>query len=259
MQPLVTLTSDFGTRDPYAAAMKGAVLAACPQANVTDLTHEIAPHDVLEAALFLAATVPYFPPGTVHVAVVDPGVGGERLAVAARLAGQYVVGPDNGLLTLLLRRHRLEGARAIEAPAFRRATVAPTFHGRDIFGPAAARLACGAAFEDAGRALARLVMLDLPDPISAPGRLLGAVVHSDRFGNLTTNISLDDRQQAAVRDVRAAGHSLGGLRRTYGDVAPGEALALTGSAGFLEVAVNLGRANELLSIAVGDTVEVLLR
>ncbi len=255
LDPIVTLTTDFGTRDPYVAAMKGVILAGCPGARVVDLSHEIAPQDVVEGALFLAGAVPFFPPGTVHVAVVDPGVGSARRPIAAAAGGQTVVCPDNGLLTVLARDHPVDAAHAIESRGFTRDEVSATFHGRDVFAPAAARLAGGAPIAEAGPAVAPslLARIDLPVPVIDPrGRVYGTVIHVDRFGNAITNLARADLPPGATHC--AAGEHLVPLRRTYADAAAGEALALFGSAGLLEIAVNRGRAADRLGLRRGDTV-----
>ena len=236
MSGIVTLTTDFGTRDPYVAQLKGVLLAHCEGVRIHDLTHEIAPLDVLEGALFLAAAVPTFPPGTVHLAVVDPGVGTARRAVAASVSGRHMVCPDNGLLTLLARRAAIEEVRSIERASLRREPVSPTFHGRDLFAPAAAFLACGGAFEELGPPVAVPVELPLPRPRIEGDRLAGEVLHIDRFGNAIINLARSDVEAvAAGRAIRveAGGRRLP-LARTYGDVAEGEALALIGSADLLE-------------------------
>jgi S-adenosyl-L-methionine hydrolase (adenosine-forming) len=254
MRPTVTLTTDFGTRDPFAGAMKGVVLSRCPDAAIVDLSHDVSPHDVLEVALFVAAAVPYFPPGTVHVVVVDPGVGTARRPLAARCGDQFVVGPDNGFATLLWESHPPSEVREItsfEPPA---GQVSATFHGRDVFAPVAAALASGADLSQLGPVLVEPVRLSIPRPRFEEGRWLGEVIHIDRFGNAMTNL-----RQAELGGqpylVQAAGAELGSIRRTYGDAAPGEALALFGSAGYLEIAVNQGRADEAPGLQVGDPVE----
>ena len=258
MSAIVTLTTDFGTRDPYVAQLKGVLLAGCEGARVHDLTHEIAPQDVLEGALFLAAAVPAFPPGAVHLAVVDPGVGTDRRALAATVGGQHLVCPDNGLLTLLARRAAIEDARSIERASLRREPVSPTFHGRDLFAPAAAFLACGGALQELGPPVADPVELPLPRPRRDGARLLGEVLHVDRFGNAITNLGRSGIEATAGR--RAVSVEAGGLRlplaRTYGDVADGEALALIGSADLLEVAVRDGSAAAALGLERGSEVAV---
>ena len=261
MPAIVTLTTDFGTRDPYVAQLKGVLLAGCEGVRVHDLTHEIAPQDVLEGALFLAAAVPTFPPGTVHFAVVDPGVGTDRRAIAAGVGGQHVVCPDNGLLTLVARRAGVEEVRSIERSSLRREPVSATFHGRDLFAPVAAFLACGGALEELGPPVADPVELPLPRPRSEDGRLLGEVLHVDRFGNAITNLGRSDLDTIAAAGpvrVEAGGRRLW-LARTYGDVAEGEALALIGSADLLEIAVRNGSAAATLGLDRGGKVVVTPR
>jgi S-adenosylmethionine hydrolase len=264
---LITLTTDFGTRDPYVAQMKGVLLARCPAARLVDLGHEIAAHDVMEGALFLTAAVPQFSPGAVHVAVVDPGVGGARRALAVALtveatepsdSPQLVVCPDNGLLTLLARRSRIIAVAEIEAPSD--AEVAPTFHGRDLFAPAAAALASGARVEDIGPAAdpASLVSLPVaqPTPLSG-GCVRGEVIHVDRFGSAITNIRPEALDSPLDRlAATAGGQELGPPARTYAERGEGQPLWLLGSAGYVEVAVNRGSAAQTLGLTVGDTVEL---
>ncbi|MDP6605577.1 MAG: SAM-dependent chlorinase/fluorinase [Dehalococcoidia bacterium] len=255
---LVTLTSDFGMRDPYAAAMKGVMLDVCPDLRLVDLSHEIAAQDVLEGALFLAAALPYFPAGTVHLAVVDPGVGGDRRPVAVRAGGQVIVCPDNGLLTLFTRHHTVEEAREITNPAFMRTDLSATFHGRDLFAPAAARLACGASLAQAGPAIDGLVTLDVPEATRDGSAVRGEVLRIDRFGNAISNISRALLDGRTAVEVRARDVALPGLHRTYADVARGEPLALFESNGYLAIAVSEGDASAAFDIARGSTVEVTL-
>jgi hypothetical protein len=256
--PLITLTTDFGDGDPYAAAMKGVILSRCPEARIVDLGHGIQPRNITEGALFLAGAVPYFPPGTIHVAVVDPGVGTDRLPIVAKAAGQIIVCPDNGLLTLLTHLHTLEEVRAIENPAFMLDEVSPTFHGRDIFAPAAATIASGKNVEEAGTLLNAIELLDeLPRPcLEEEGRVEGAIIHADRFGNLITNIHRSMLNENVVITTRAGDTRLSKLLRTYGDAPPNEALALIGSSNFLEIAINGGSARERLGLDRGDSVDL---
>ena len=255
MASLITLTTDFGTRDPYVAQMKGVLATLCREAPVLDLTHEIAAHDVLEGALFLVAAVPTFPPGTVHLAVVDPGVGSARRAIAAAVEGQYVVCPDNGLLTLLAREHLIEAVRELTNPALRREPVSATFHGRDIFAPAAAHLACGGAFEKLGAEVRDLATLELSAPQSRDDGIHGEVIHVDRFGNAITNIPASLFDVGAARRALVAGRALL-LSETYAAVEVGAALALIGSAGYLEIAAREASAAHLLGLGRGDAVIV---
>ncbi len=253
--PLITLTTDFGTRDPYVAAMKGLIYSIERKLCVVDLTHEIPPQSVVDGALFLAGAVPHFPKGTIHVAVVDPGVGTERHPIALRAGGQIIVCPDNGLASLFLRDNCLQEARIITNPEFMAATISATFHGRDIFAPAAAHLARGEPFGKLGEELDTVVTLDIQRPQGDTSRgIQGKIVHIDRFGNCITNIHASTLAGASPASIRAGRHRLHGLKRTYGDVAPGKPVALLGSAGYLEIAVNGGNANAALSLGKGDDV-----
>ena len=257
MSRLIALTTDFGTRDAYVAAMKGVILSACPEARVVDLTHDIAPQDVFEGALFLAEAVPLFPEGTIHCVVVDPGVGTSRLPIVVSAGKQLFVLPDNGLLTLYARRHPIEEARMITNPEFMRKTISATFHGRDMFAPAAARLASGVAMESAGDKLATLTMLEVPQvKTNAEGCLEGAIMHVDRFGNSITNIHRNHLENRTFSELRVGHQRFTALHETYGDVSPGRALVLFGSNDYLEIAVHRGNAREQLDLARGARVEV---
>jgi S-adenosylmethionine hydrolase len=260
MPPLLTLTTDFGVRDPYVAAIKGVIFERCPGVTVVDLTHDIAPQSVLEGALFLAGAVPYFPKGTVHCAVVDPGVGTNRLAMAVSAGGHVFVCPDNGLLTIFLSSHTLDEAYTIDNPAYMRDAVSPTFHGRDIFAPAAAALARDVPLNALGRPVKELVQLDIPKAtVTSDGCLVGEVIHIDRFGNCITNIHRSRLATKTATEVGVREHRFPGIAHTYRDVPPGAALALFGSSDHLEVAVNQSNAAKELGITPGDDVRVTIR
>ncbi len=266
-RPLVALLTDFGTRDFYVGAMKGAVVSVCPEAALVDLTHEIERHDVEEGAFVLAAACRAFPPGAVFVAVVDPGVGSARRALAIRAGGWRFVGPDNGLFTLVLDDHPEAQVRELTNAALFRSDVSSTFHGRDVFAPVAAHLAGGLPFEDVGPTLADPVRLDLGGARElVPGEWQATIVHRDRFGNLTTQLResqllgllrLAGGDRASIV-VRAGDHVLP-LVGTYTEVAAGEGCALVGSAGRLEIAVNQGDAGARLGLRRGDLVALALR
>jgi hypothetical protein len=257
--PLITLTSDFGLRDPYVASMKGVIYTITKNARVVDLTHEIPPQDVFEGALFLAGAIPYFPEGTIHVAVIDPGVGTDRHPIVVSAGDQILVCPDNGLPTLFLQKHPLQEAWIIKNPRFLRETVSATFHGRDVFAPTAAHLASGAALHEVGEELDTIVTLDVPRPRQDSAQCLhGEIVHVDRFGNLVTNIHRSMIGDAAPHVIRAGRHRLRGLRRTYAAAPPGTALALFDSADYLEIAINGGNAHAALRLGPGDEVSVTL-
>ena len=257
MPGIVTLTTDFGTRDSYVAQVKGVLLSRCADLRIHDLTHEIAAHDVVEGALFLAGAVPTFPAGTVHVAVVDPGVGSERRPIAAEVSGQRVVCPDNGLLTLLARAQPIEAVHELTSPQLRREPVSATFEGRDVFAPAAAHLACGGAIADLGPAVSDIALLPLPEPERTEGGVRGEVMHVDRFGNVITNVHASMLRDALDHGrVDAAGRELPMLR-TYADAASGAPLALVGSSGYIEVAVREGSAAETLGLRRGSPLLVV--
>lgn len=241
MNPILTLTTDFGWRDPYVAAMKGVIAARCAAARVYDLSHDLPVGDVFEAALFLAGAIPWFPAGAVHMVVVDPGVGTDRRPVAARWRDQFLVLPDNGLLTFLHRKHPVEAVREIEHADCRLESVSATFHGRDIFAPTAAALACGFRFEDTGRVVDSPVYLTVPETRIDGADVCGEVIHVDRFGNAITNIRREQLATAARVHVERAGDAIP-IFTTYGDVQEGEVLALIGSSGLLEIAINRGNA-----------------
>ena len=255
MQPLITLTTDFGRQDAYAAAMKGVILRLCPEARIEDLTHEMNPHDVWDTAFFVAGAAPWFPDGTIHVAVVDPGVGSPRRPVAVCAGNQYFVGPDNGWLTLLMRDLPITQAHEITNPAFMLPEVSRTFHGRDVFAPAAARLAAGATLGEAGPAVDRLVLLDIGEPKrGADGSIEGEILHVDRFGNAVSNIHARLLTFGRGYTVHAAGIEIAGISSTYADGAPGAFIALIGSGGYLEIAINQGDAARALGIHRGVSV-----
>lgn len=259
---IVTLTTDFGTRDAYVGAMKGVLLRIAPDLAVHDVSHEVPPQDVRHGARVLRGACPYFPAGTVHLAVVDPGVGTARAPIVAIAGGHAFVGPDNGLFGDVLATLGDASARRIVLgpaldPLLPEATSA-TFHGRDLFAPVAAGLASGRVrFADVGpeHALVRLAATGAER--DASGGLRGRVTHHDRFGNAVTDVTRADIEAfgEAARIRLAEGTSVP-LVRTYGDADVGTVVALIGSEGFLEVAVNGGSARETCRLDVGDEIRV---
>jgi len=264
MPPVIALLTDFGTQDHYVGAMKGAILTVCPEAQLVDIVHEVAPHDVEAAAFMLAAAHVAFPPGTVFLAVVDPDVGSSRRALAMEARGWRFVAPDNGLLTLLLADDAAARLHEITNAGLYRHEVSATFHGRDVFGPVAGHLARGLPLEEVGPPVHDPVRLSLPPVRRHDGtEWESEVVHVDRFGNLTTNLTRRDLEDIlAVLDADRAGVVVvveGAelpLARTYSDVSEGEACALVGSAGRLEIAVNGGSAARLLGAARGAAIRL---
>lgn len=259
MSPVITLTTDFGHRGPFVGVMKGAILTRLPTARIVDLTHEIPAHWPVEAGFWLARSYRHFPAGTVHVAVVDPGVGTGRTIVAGERDGHVFLAPDNGLLEPVLGQRPLHCHRLTEAFRLKQdwPVASSTFHGRDIFAPLAADLAAGRLkIGDIGPAVDELIPSLQEEPQADPHETRGTVIAIDTFGNLITNI--DGALIAGYRrpEVLAAGRRLM-LKRTYGDVRPGEFLALVNSFGVLEIARSEGNAAEVLGLGRGAPVLVL--
>ncbi|MGQ0764355.1 MAG: SAM hydrolase/SAM-dependent halogenase family protein [Gemmatimonadota bacterium] len=244
MAPLITLLTDFGTADGYVAEIKGVLATQAPQAQVSDLSHDIPPHDIELARLSVARYWRRFPAGTVHLVVVDPGVGSSRAAIAVRSDGRLLVGPDNGVLSPALL---LPGAVAVTLSV--PAAASPTFHGRDVFAPVAAALANGTPYNDLGPVHPNPVVRRTPEALRREdGAVLGEIIALDRFGNAITNL-------IGVRSgVVAAGGRPVPVRTTYADVPSGAPVALTGSSGLLEIAVRDGSARQTLGIERGATV-----
>lgn len=245
--PLIALLTDFGLQDHYVGAMKGAILSTCPDATLVDVCHEVPAHDIAAGALMLDAAYRHFPGGTVFLAVVDPGVGSERRPIAMGAGRWLFVGPDNGLFTCVLQAHSQARVRLLANPSLYRAPLSAVFHGRDLFGPTAAHLACGLPLDEVGPALTDPVRLPLPTPVRLADGWQGAVVHVDRFGNLITNLTEAELRSAASREAveaEIAGRVVP-LVTSYSDVAPGGYCALVGSSGRLEIAVRGSRADAI--------------
>ncbi len=248
---IVTLLTDFGTSSSYAGSLRGALLSVSRDLVLADITHEIPRFDFLSGALILRAAAPSFPPGTVHLAVVDPGVGSARRPVAVRSGDHVFVGPDNGLFTPFLGPDA--AVFAIDADTWAPGTVSATFHGRDLFAPAAARIALGEDPARLGDPVPDPLRLAMPEPVIAEGGITGSVIHVDAFGNMVTNVSA--ALVGSCRTVRAGG-AVVPVVRTYSDAPPGTLVALIGSGGLLEVAVVQGSAAERLDAGVGMPVVV---
>ena len=259
-KPLVTLLTDFGARDPFVGIMKGVILGICPDASLVDLCHEVPVHDVLGASFLLQTAVPAFPAGTIHVAVVDPGVGGPRRPILAEIDGQMFVAPDNGLLTHRFASAGRRRVRHLVAQEYWRHPVSASFHGRDIFAPVAGHLAAGVEPARFGPEIGDPACLEIPRPTAdSTGRILGTVMWVDRFGNCITNIAQKEIEAIAgagggsIR-VYAGGRALGILVGWFGAVRPGEAGAIRGSAGYVELFRNRGDLARQWSLAPGDQV-----
>lgn len=259
MRPVIALLSDFGTRDHYVGTMKGVILGICPDVTLVDVTHEIAPHDVLEGALELAASYKFFPAGTIFVAVVDPGVGSSRRGIAAEIGDYRFVCPDNGLLTAVIRDAPPKKLVELTERRYARPTVSRTFEGRDRFAPAAAWMAKGIPLAGLGRNLSDCQRLDIPQPVEDNGRLNGAVLRIDRFGNLVTNIDrkvFEKFGREGGVHIAAGGAMVGRLVATYADMQSGEVCALFGSTDHLELAANSGSAAQMLGLTRGAPIEI---
>ncbi len=253
--PLITLLTDFGSRDGYAAAMKGVIYRQCPEARVVDAAHDIRRHDIRSAAWVLRQFGWTFPAGTLHVAVVDPGVGTDRAALVIEAGGQLWLGPDNGLFAWILKQHPKARIWRIKAGVVRPGDASATFHGRDIFAYAAGLLAKGVRLERLADPVDSCFEPDWLTPVLHGRTLEGQVLHVDHFGNLITNLPaalVADRGPDAI--VQLGKLKLKGIARTYADVPSGMPLALIGSDGMLELAVNQGDASEMMGKKTGAKV-----
>jgi S-adenosylmethionine hydrolase len=274
---VVTLTTDFGTADGYVAAMKGVILSIAPGVHLVDISHEVTPHDVREAAFVLYTACSCFPHQTVHMAVVDPGVGGGRRALAVRTAAGTFVGPDNGVFTYVMERQGADQVVEIAELRYALDRVSGTFHGRDVFAPAAAHLASGTPLDALGPPIDDPVLLDDPLLEVGSGQVRGEVLHIDRFGNAITSIGLlawsgeelrlepafgqGRGREGPVLPAREAVTSAGewevtGIHRTYAEAQPGQPLALVGSGQLLEIALREGSGARELGLEVGAPVVV---
>ena len=258
----ITLTTDYGQKDHYVGVLKGVILGIAPAARVIDISHEIEPFNVRHGAFLLRQILYFFPPGTVHVAVVDPGVGTDRRILVGRYAGQYVVAPDNGLITFVHRDLPAEALHVVEDQRFFGASLSTTFHGRDIMAPVAAHLASGTGVHEFGRPTDQIELLTVEHRAEVQDCVIrGRVLYVDRFGTLVTNVPrdriVDAGGQSLFAEVLVGGVSVGPIRATFADVAVGEPVAIIGSGGHLEVAVNRGRAAD--RFAPTDRLEITLR
>ena len=258
---LITLLTDFGLKDGYAGVMKGVIWGIAPHVQIADLSHLIHPQDILEGALSLGRAAPYFPAGTIHLAVVDPGVGTNRRPLAARLGEAFFVGPDNGLCSLLTAQALNLGGDVqfihLDRPEFWLKKVSSVFHGRDIFSPVAAHLANGKHLYDLGTAIDDPVLLEIPIPEKTAGGWRGQVILVDNFGNLSTNLTGTQLSGLSHLRVSIAGELIQGLTRTFGDAPAGSLVALVGEADDLSVAVVSGSAAQMLGVGAGEPLEVL--
>lgn len=255
---LIALLTDFGWRDTFVGVMKGVIAGIAPRARVVDLCHDIEPQEIDQARFLLRSSVPYFPKGTIFVCVVDPGVGSARRALCVESGGRIFVGPDNGLFTEMLAEKGAK-AREITNPKLRLSSVSQTFHGRDVFAPAAAHLAAGAPPSRLGKLVRDPVRLPPLDPVRTGRRFWsGRVAHIDRFGNLITNLPAAEFLPPAVRGaaVTAGFQTITRVCRSYAEAPEGELFLIAGSSGTIEISLNRASAAKKLGVAIGAPVEL---
>ena len=258
---MITLMTDFGTSDHYVGVMKGVILNINPQVEIVDITHAIPPQDILGAAFLIDSTYRYFPSGTIHVVVVDPGVGSERRAIVCQTETAYFVCPDNGLLTHILHNEKHAHAVAVENSAYFLPQVSNTFHGRDIFAPVAAHLSRGVPISELGNPVTQLVQLAIPKPQVTEEMVIGHIIWIDSFGNLVTDISREileslEGQNGVV--IHAGSAKIDHFNRSYAESEIGEVLAIIGSFNRLEISINQGNAAQVLELKRGDTITICM-
>lgn len=263
--PLITLLTDFGLQDEYVGVMKGVILSIQTGARIVDICHDTPPQNVPAAALMIEVAYGYFPAGSIHVLVIDPGVGTERRLIAVQAEGHTFLAPDNGLLTPILEKETMEDVRLIDRRDWYLPNVSNTFHGRDIFAPVAAHLAGGRPFWQIGPQIdpASCIRLkELHATHSKDGSIHGKILHVDRFGNLVTNITQEDIERLSAQQlgenlvIHIGGHQIEGLQRSYGFAPKESPLALIGSRGRLEIAICCENAAQKLGVALAEAVTI---
>ncbi|HLJ12997.1 MAG TPA: SAM-dependent chlorinase/fluorinase [Bryobacteraceae bacterium] len=258
MPNIITLTTDFGLSDHFVGTMKGVILGIAPRTQLIDISHAIPPFEIGQGAFAIAQAYPYFPKGTVHVVVVDPGVGTSRRPILAEAAGQYFIAPDNGVLSMVYVRenHRV---RAITAQKYFLPEISQTFHGRDVFAPSAAHLATGVPPARFGKPIHDYAHLALAKPQQVARRnWSGTILHIDQFGNLITNLHIEEFPEVRTRlfELSVGLEKVRKFAQNFADGSPGELLVIVGSSGYLEVAVNQGSAAKTLGCGIGSPVEI---
>lgn len=261
---IITLLTDFGEKDPYVAAMKGVILTIAPHVKIIDITHNISKFNIREGAFILASIINYFPKNTIHVGVVDPGVGSKRKPIIVITKRSILVGPDNGLLMLAAEKEGLLKVLEIKKNQFLLEEVSYTFHGRDIFAPVAAYIAKGVKPEEIGEQVKEYVKLPFPKPEIHENKITGEIIHIDDFGNIITNISRRELQEKSITINSKITLEIGGrrekleLKDSYSKVEIGSPLAIIDSFNLLEIAVNQGNAAKQYNVKIGDKVEIIL-
>ncbi len=261
---MITFCSDFGTADPYVAIVKGVICSINPRAQIVDLSHELAAHDIFSAAFFVAAACPVFPKRTIHLSVVDPGVGSKRKPILLETEKGFFVGPDNGLFSQVWQNSSERKAHWLKNERYFFKGTSHTFDARDIFGPVAAYLSLGIAPDAFGPTLGRIALAEFPKPAdkgsSKSGRkFLGEIIYIDRFGNLVTNFPYEFFAGTKKMEVMIARHKMKGLAGNYSMIPKGEVRPILGSLGYLEIAAHAASAQKLLNAATGSKVELILQ
>lgn len=255
--PLLSLLTDFGTSDYFVGAMKGAILSVCADARIIDITHEIPAHDIHTAAFTLLASYQTFPRGTIHIAVVDPGVGSSRKPILIQSENYFFIAPDNGLLSYVAERENKIKVFHLTNERYFRQSVSATFHGRDIFAPAAAQLARGVEAKELGEEIESFVRLGSLNPTIESETIQGSIINIDRFGNIVTNITPEHITEKMIESrfiLKVSKHKIERLQTFYAEANDGEIFAIWGSAGFLEIVAFKDSAARLLNAKVGDDV-----
>lgn len=261
---IVTLLSDFGLRDPYVAEMKAVILGMAPKTRIVDISHQIEKFNVRMGAFILSCAAPFFPDGTVHVAVVDPEVGVKRNSIIIETKRSFFVGPDNGLLSLAAAKNGIRGVYKIASTCYVRKPVSKTFHGRDVFAPIAACLVKGEKPQNLGSKTTKYVVLEFAETSRRGDRFFGEILHVDDFGNVVTSFTAGDIEKTGLKEGETFTVVLGvkeyfmRLCSSYAEVRPNQPLAIVGSHGFLEISVNQGSAAKMFMIKPGDSVQIFL-
>lgn len=253
---IITLLTDFGTKDGYVGAVKGVIKRINPEAEIVDVTHDIDSYDVLGAAFALNDFYKYFPKGTIHLAVVDPGVGSLRQPILIKTKDFIFAGPDNGIFSFIYQREELTDIIVISKQKYFLAEPSSTFHGRDVFAPVAAYLSLGIKIDEFGLPAEECMKFIIPEPKSKGRNLAGEIIHVDRFGNLITNIPADFLRNRKRVEITVKKRKIKGISRSYFEIKEKELGALIGSSNFLELAVSQGSAQKLLKAKIGDPVRI---
>ncbi|MBM3239330.1 SAM-dependent chlorinase/fluorinase [Candidatus Poribacteria bacterium] len=256
---IITLTTDFGTTDIFVGVMKGVILSINPDAKIIDITHDIEPQDIYAGAFLLNSAYSYFPPGTIHVGVIDPGVGSVRRAIAVATEQYYFVAPDNGLLSYVLCKEIVKSAVNLTNPKYFLPQVSNTFHGRDIFAPVAAHISRGVSLNLLGEQITNIAQIPISIPDASETEIIGQIIYIDRFGNLITNVSHELFESARKKRnfiIFVKDRQMRRICLAYAEVSAGELLGIFSSFGNLEIAINAGNAAEILKVKRGDAIKI---